>query len=449
VLGIGREGPLGPRRLRTDGIGPLDGAGAGAAGDLRGRVGGGGRAPRAAGDAERDALAVLASVDGLGPVGLARLIDGAGSAVAVLEIAMGGRPVAQLVAASARGDVARPIDHEVAAEIVRVAAKADAITADLRRAGVQVVALHDAGYPARLRAIQLPPHVVFVTGRVEALERVAAVAIVGTRQPTPGGRRLATRIGAAVSRAGACVVSGLAFGIDALAHAAALDTGGTTVAVIGGGHHHVGPRAHLALARLIVEQGGAIVSEHAPDVAPRPGTFPRRNRIISGLADAVVVVEAGERSGALTTAAWALEQGRGCFMVPGPVGAPASAGCLAFLRDYPTAVRIVAGIPELIEDLGLDAPRGGSRVPPGLDELGAGERAVAAALDRGASTADVLAQVTGLPTAAVLGALTLLEARGMAVGAYGRYAPTGVLPTPERRRFRRPTPRDPSGKGSG
>ena len=132
------------------------------------------------------------------------------------------------------------------------------------------------------------------------------------------------------------MVSGLAVGIDGAAHAAAVHAHGLTVAVIGSGHGALRPHAHSRLARSIVEAGGAIVSELGPDIRPSKGTFPRRNRIISGLADATVVVEAPARSGALITASWALEQGRECFLVPGSIDAPASAGCLAFLREFPT-----------------------------------------------------------------------------------------------------------------
>src|SRR6185369_9089659 len=113
-----------------------------------------------------------------------------------------------------------------------------------------------------------------------------------------------------------------------------LRAGGTTVAVIGGGHAHLSPRRHDRLADAIVAGGGAVISEHAPDIEPTHGTFPRRNRIISGASDATVVVEAPARSGALITASWALEQGRPCYLVPGSIDAPASAGCLAFLREF-------------------------------------------------------------------------------------------------------------------
>ncbi len=184
---------------------------------------------------------------------------------------------------------------------------------------------------------------------------------MGTRRATTGGRTTAGRIATALVAADATVVSGLAFGIDGAAHEATVRAGGTTVAVIGGGHAVVAPRTHARLAAAILADGGALVSELPPDVQPSHGTFPRRNRIISGLSDATVVVEAPARSGALITASWALEQGRPCYLVPGGLDAPASAGCLAFLREWEPEAHIVAGIPQLIADLGLARRAAGAR----------------------------------------------------------------------------------------
>jgi DNA processing protein len=202
--------------------------------------------------------------------------------------------------------------------------------------------------------------------------------------------------------------------------------------VLGSGHGRLYPLAHAGLARSIIDHGGALVSELPPNTPPAAGTFPRRNRLISGFADATIVVEAAERSGALITAGWALEQGRECFLVPGSIDAPRSAGCLRWLRDYAGQVRIVAGIPELIEDLGLLAsePADHGRRPSleaELIELGATARAVAIELVRGRGTLDELVAATGHPVATALGALTLLELRGLATSAYGRYRPAGRL----------------------
>jgi DNA processing protein len=219
---------------------------------------------------------------------------------------------------------------------------------------------------------------------------------------------------------------------------------GQTVAFIGGGHARLFPRAHDRLADAVVEAGGAVVSEYAPSVEPTKGTFPQRNRLISGSADAVVVVEAGARSGALVTASWALEQGRECFVVPGAIDSPTSTGCNGFLRDWPELAHIVSGIPQLLDDLGLSGAaalpmpakfvRSTVQLPSaaailkGRDDV---ERIVAEALVHGAVTVDEVVAVTRLSVAAVLGAATRLEALGLVRAIHGRYEPAGILAAAE------------------
>jgi DNA processing protein len=260
------------------------------------------------------------------------------------------------------------------------------------------------------------------------------VAIVETRRPTEHGRLTAARISSAVGEAGAVVVSGLAVGIDGAAHAAAAHELRPTIAVLGSGHLHLFPRAHARLAERILATGGVVISEFWPDITATTYTFPRRNRLISGLSAATIVVEAGLKSGALITARWALEQGRDCFFVPGPIDEPQSAGCLDWLRRYADAVRIVAGIPELIEDLGLFAESGEVRTRgrrPSLEaelvELGPTAREVARALLTTRGTLDEIVTATGHEVATVLGAITLLELRGLVTTTYGRYRAAGRL----------------------
>jgi DNA processing protein len=382
---------------------------------------------------ERDAWAVLASVHGLGQATFALLLREHGRAQRVVELAAsqaGRRTIRDGPAADRRSLPQATVDGVAAA-----AADAAGVVARLRADGIAVLTIDDDGYPARLRAVEEPPHVLFVRGATGALDAAHAIAIVGTRRPTEPGRRVAARIADALARTGTVVVSGLAVGIDGAAHAAVVAAGLPTVAVLGSGHHRLFPRAHIRLATAIVEGGGTVVSELPPDARPSKGTFPRRNRLISGLADATVVVEAAARSGALITARWALEQGRGCFLVPGSIDAPASAGCLAFLREFAGEARIVAGIAELVDDLGLLTPIDAvSRSPTAgpsreaiLALLGGVEARVAAALADGATTADELAERTDLPIASVLGALTLLEMRELVNSAYGRYRPAGAL----------------------
>lgn len=399
-------------------------------------------------EAERDALVVLTASDGIGPLTLDRLVEAFGSATEVLHVARGRRGVSDLRAAVRDPESGHSrLTTPAATALVVAAGRADAILASLQSADVHAVIRDDPTYPGRLGLIELAPRVLFVRGHDAALESESSIAVVGTRRPTDLGRRTAGRIGAALARAGALVVSGLALGIDGAVHAAVVEASGTTVAVIGGGHGRLAPAMHDRLAAAIVDGGGAVISEHAPDVQPSRGTFPRRNRIISGLADAVVVVEAGPASGALLTAAWALEQGRECFFVPGSIEAPESAGCLAWLRDYAGLTRIVSGVPQLLEDLGLAgaaafATDGRRTVAPGesvglrppghrtrgidLDalvlDLPAREGMLLRGLAAGASTADELAAAVNLPIAAVLAGLTALETRGLADGAYGRYA---------------------------
>lgn len=395
---------------------------------------------------ERDAWAILASVQGLGPATLGALVRAESTATSVLEVAAspaGRRRLAALEVGEGRRVSADVVERIAAASLDRARLLAEIAAEDLA-----VVTLDDAAYPPRLRAIEQPPPVLFVRGNVAALGIRQAVAVVGTRRPTERGRRLAGWIASAIADCGASVVSGLAIGIDGAAQAAVVGRSRPTVGILGGGHRSIYPRAHERLADAIVAEGGAIVSELPPQAAPTRGTFPRRNRVISGLAQATVVVEAGLRSGALITACWALEQGRECFVVPGPLDEPASAGCLAFLRAYPDRARLVAGVPELLEDLSLEperestnplqvpdlgdgAPPDGTATTARLDAalagLGRAEQAVAEALQAGASSVDALVAASGLEVATVLGTLTLLEIRGLVTSAYGRYRAAGRL----------------------
>ncbi len=410
---------------------------------------------------EKDAWVSLLSIPGLGPVTFAALLDAFGSARGVLRAAAEEGGGARLREAIAERDLdaengiadtdepsGRPatrrgtLGPDLALRICRCAAEPPAVADRARSLGLGVVTLDDQCYPGRLRRVEMPPPLLFVRGAVDALSARRSVAVVGTRLPTDKGRLIASWIASALARAGAVVVSGLAVGIDGVAHAAVVGEGLSTVAVLGGGHARLFPKAHERLADAIVAAGGAVVAEMPPDTPATRGTFPRRNRLVSGLSDATVVVEAGRRSGALITAGWALEQGRDCFLVPGPFDAPTSAGCHAFLRSFPGQTRVVCGIPELLEDLELagsdqafpGGARGGpaSQVPTAgpeaaLASLGGVERALAELLAAGPASADELARHTSLSVAAILSALTLLELRGLVTGTYGRYAPAGPL----------------------
>jgi len=400
---------------------------------------------------ERDAWAVLAGVHGLGPVGFGALLRRYGSGRAILQEAASPGGIERLTETTldetptAEDRRPRHLAIELAAAIGEAGEHAGATLRRIEALGLRIVTIEDAAYPSRLAAVEMPPHVLYVLGEPAALGARSAVAIVGTRRATDAGRAIAARIAADLVAVGASVISGLAVGIDGAAHSAAVRARGTTVAVIGSGHGDLHPRAHARLAASIVAAGGAIVSELAPDIAPSRGTFPRRNRIISGLADATVVVEAPARSGALITASWALEQGRDCFLVPGALGDPASAGCLAFLREFPEGARIVAGIPQLIDDLGLadhlTEPGVPGKAAATLADVGPAPGRIGRELVLGRATVDELVAATGWPVASVLAALTLLERRGLAAGFHGRFRPAGDLilvdPVAARQRPRR------------
>jgi DNA processing protein len=263
----------------------------------------------------------------------------------------------------------------------------------------------ERGYPRLLARIPDPPACLWVRGDTDtALLRETAVAIVGARACSAYGRSVARMLAGGAAEVGVVVVSGLARGIDGEAHRGALAARGRTVAVLGCGVDRDYPAAHAELARAIVAGGGLIVSEHEPGVEPAPWRFPARNRIIAGLATATVVVEARERSGALITADFALEDGRDVLAVPGEITSTLSAGTNELLRQGATPATSVG---DVLESIGVE--------PRQAVETDVGDEAARAVLDgiaAGAGTADELARATGLTAGDVATALTLLELAG-------------------------------------
>jgi DNA processing protein len=204
-----------------------------------------------------------------------------------------------------------------------------------------------AAWPDALSHIEGPPAELWFRGRLDLLAAMPRVAIVGTRSPTPYGEGQAARFASFLAHRGVCVVSGMARGIDATAHAAALDAGGPTLAVLGCGVDRPWPRGELAdrLARA-----GGLLSEHPPGQPPRRHHFPLRNRLISGLAELVLVVEAAHASGSLITARWAADQGKTVLAIPGRIDQPMARGCHRLLRE---GAGLVEDPAELLPDLGL------------------------------------------------------------------------------------------------
>ena len=273
----------------------------------------------------------------------------------------------------------------------------------------------DPAYPAFLAAIYDPPPALWLRGSAEpTLLSRPAVAIVGARACSSYGRSVARSLGRDIAAAGVVVISGMARGIDGEAHRGVLDAGGTTVAVLGCGIDRNYPAAHAELAGRIAETG-LIVSEYEPGVEPAPWRFPARNRIISGLARAVVVVEARERSGALITVDFALEQGREVLAVPGEITSALSAGSNALLR--------LGAAPALRSDDVLEAIGIIVEKPALAEPDGDGGRVLVALRDAPA-TADELARATGLRAADVASLLVELELDGRVSAGEGVYRAT-------------------------
>jgi DNA processing protein len=270
---------------------------------------------------------------------------------------------------------------------------------------VRVLRRGDGAFPTLLAQIPDPPSRLWLRGGApfELLDR-PAVAIVGARACSGYGRSVARLLATEAAAAGAVVVSGMARGIDGEAHRGALAAGGATVAVLGCGIDRDYPAAHAELAGAIVAAGGLVVSEYEAGVEPAPWRFPARNRIIAGLARATVVVEARERSGALITADFALEDGREVLAVPGEITSGLSAGTNALLRIGATPATSAA---DVLEALGLDPQRRAKTIPD--DPVAA---AVLTAVESGAGTPDELSRATGVGAGEVAAALALLELAG-------------------------------------
>ena len=245
---------------------------------------------------------------------------------------------------------------------------------------------------------------------------VPMVALVGTRGATAYGLRTARRLGAELAAYGVTVISGLALGIDAAAHAGALETG-LTAAVLGSGLDHVGPARNHRLAERIVASGGGLLSEYLPATPPAAGQFPARNRIVSGMCQATVVVEAPVRSGALITADLALEQGREVMAVPGPIDQPQSAGTLMLLSQ---GAKLVTSVEDILCELAMpsERPLPGLSAPPKAEILGdlpADEARILKVLGPEPRHVDRITAESGLPAAVVTGLLLVLELKAFVV----------------------------------
>jgi len=290
---------------------------------------------------------------------------------------------------------------------VRAAVDLEQIWAQIQSKGINLVTLQDENYPARLRQIDQPPPVLYTLGELNVQDEWA-VAIVGTRRQTHYGRQATEELAAFLAQNGVTVVSGLARGIDSTAHRAALDAGGRTIAVLGSGVDQIYPAENRGLALEMAERG-AVLSDYALGTPPEASNFPPRNRIIAGLSIAVVVVEAGERSGARITANFALEQGREVFAVPGNIFSPQSQGTNRLIRD---GAHPLLAPQDLLEVLNLSMVTEHQKARVVLP-ANAVEAAIFEVLGHEPVHVDQIGQQAKLPIEQISATLTLMELKGM------------------------------------
>jgi DNA processing protein len=360
-------------------------------------------------DPELIATIRLAMVPGVGPATRRALLEVFGSAGEVLA------------ASASRLREVPGVGPTLARRIVAACEEIDA-EGQLRlchESGLQLLTDQSPEYPRLLREIHDPPAILFVRGRLVP-EDALAIAVVGTRHCSHYGRQTAERLAAGLARAGLTVVSGLARGIDAVAHQSALKAGGRTLAVLGSGVLNVYPPEHAGLAEQVAA-AGAVISENPPMSEPMSGTFPQRNRVITGMTLGVIVVEAGDRSGALISARHAMEQGREVFAVPGRVDSRTSRGCHRLIRD---GAKLVETVEDVLDELGplVEAtPQADGRVihHPAELQLNEQERLVLEAIDTEATSIDTVAATSGLPIQRVLATLSVLEMRRLVVRVSG------------------------------
>jgi DNA processing protein len=344
--------------------------------------------------AETRALLTLHLIPGLGPRLTAALLQRFGSAAAALRASAVELQEVPYVGAKLAGELAGALG------CVNVEAELEL----MHRHGVRLLAVGSPDYPGVLATIPDPPPLLYLRGALLPAD-TKAVAVVGSRSCSSYGKRVAERLATGLVRAGYTIISGLARGIDGLAHRAALQVGGRTIGVLAGGLSRIYPPEHADLAKEI-EACGALLSEATMDQEPLPAMFPARNRIISGLCRGVVVVEAAERSGALLTATHAGEQGRHVMAVPGPIDHITSGGTNALIRKGAVLVRGPEDVLEELEGLPGMQPPTTAAPPPALDDT---QRRIWDFLAEGPRHLDEMAQALGIAAGPLSGNLLMLE----------------------------------------
>jgi len=355
---------------------------------------------------DHEACIALNMISGIGFVKYSKLLERFGTPAAVFEA-----PESEIAAVSGiskqlAGKIAS-FDNSV---LVREMEIAD-------RGGVRIQTLADSTYPEILNQLYDPPLALYVRGRFQPVID-KSLAVVGSRRISSYGERMTKRISEDAAMSGYTIVSGLALGVDAIAHSCAVEAGVPTIAVLGGGLLHPHPKENIDLARRIIDHGGAVISEFPLDFPVVRTNFPRRNRIVAGLARAVIVTEAGENSGALITARLALELGRDVFAVPGRVDNPQAKGCHRLIKEGAALIEgfedvaaalgsgLLPGFLNSGEDEVREGAGDGSPLPSDLSEL---ETAIVKHLEGGDASLEDLEMFFQIDTALLLAALMRLE----------------------------------------
>lgn len=273
---------------------------------------------------------------------------------------------------------------------------------------VNIISLKSNAFPEVLRNIPVPPKKLYVLGDLETLLSRPRLAVVGSRKVSPYGRQITSALVQEVASRGVVIVSGLALGVDSIAHKAALDTGGLTIAVLPSHVTEIYPRSHTQLARRILEKGGALISEYPEGVPPQQYSFIARNRLVSGLSDGVLITEAAAKSGTLHTANFALEQGRTVMAVPGNVNSPMSAGTNNLIKAGAT---VVTEPSDVLQALGITEKLRNIELFANNEE----ESVILTALGQGITDSSELLIKTGLDAVQFNQTLTMLEITGRIV----------------------------------
>ncbi len=357
---------------------------------------------------DREAYIILNIISGIGPARVKSLCDHFGSVSNILEA-----PAGELKSVHGIGNtLAEAIsgwktdsDHESEMALAE-------------RAGVEIITLADDEYPSALREVHDAPLCLYVRGQMPS-DNDFMLGVVGSRRITNYGRSMSEHLSRSAAYAGWTVVSGLAYGTDAVAHKAVVDAGGRTIAVLGGGLARIFPQDHVPLAKSIIEGGGAVVSEFPMEFAPNRRSFPMRNRIISGLSKGVLVIEAGTASGALITAKFALDQGRLVFAVPGQADNPQARGCNSLIKQGAKLTESFEDIMEEFEFFPELSRSANYKVVDDVDvtnekeelslKLTEDEGKIIAFLKNGDASADSLVEETGMGAGKLLSLLMKME----------------------------------------